>query len=355
MIRLRLERLAEPDAAWLAPEGMKRRLQQVGYYGDRSVNWLEHYNTACCYALPTVTELNTYPRRAEEDLQYDSYAYEAIHALDRAAKHGDRVEFVTSKRYWLEAGDPDLAGLRRYQSFRAFEARVYGHPLPATAELAKYELYRFLRAVVRRAARYLEDEWRKRSRLNPAKVDYAEFEDWWRQELRAWETAIRIGRFYRQWQTRHSALDAIREWAEAQGPDALPIPYPNITRSDYLPDTGEYDLREKMLTETEEIFRFLGTKCGNLTVSESSEPTNAYENTQAWSEYAAESSRLGRDLTKTVLVTACRARLAAWASLRQWAQSPRPGRARILAAAIDGLPDPSVVRADHTGWDAAAR
>src|ERR1700690_3404952 len=102
---------------WPEVEAIMEDLKQAGYTSD-SINWLEHYNAACHYALATLNDTN-------ENLDHPQHAYEAISALDRAARYGDQVDFVTSKEYWLQAGDPDLAGLRNYPSFRAFEARVY--------------------------------------------------------------------------------------------------------------------------------------------------------------------------------------------------------------------------------------
>jgi hypothetical protein len=328
MISYRRQYLDRPNHR-ISARKIKADLENTGYAED-SMNWLEHYNTACHYALALAQDTEEIPKN-------DEYAYESITALDRAARHGDQVDFVISKRYWLQAGDPDLVGLRYYQGFRAFEARIYGHPLPATAELSKYELYRFLRAVVRRAARHLEDEWRNRAARNPGNVDNTEFEDWWRQELRAWEVAIRIGRFYHQWQTRHAALESIREWLESFGPEAAPIPYPNITRGDYLPDIGDYKLVERMLKETEDILTFLGTKCGNLVTFRNVSSMNIYENTWRWSEFAAACSRSEQRLPPEGLADVCQARSAVWASLRQWAQVPGIEREQIMEATIASL------------------
>lgn len=319
-----------PHGSWpVSPKATKEDLKNTGY-SDDSMNWLEHYNAACYYALALVDDKGELP-------EHNEYAYESVTALDRASQHGDQVEFVMSKKYWLQAGDPDLVGLRYYQSFRAFEARVYGHPLPATHELAKYELYRFLRAVVRRAARHLEDAWRKRGSRNPRKVSHAEFEEWWRQELRAWEVAIRIGRFHIQWQTRHAALESIREWVESFGPEAAPIPYPNITRRDYLPDIGDYEAVQKMLDDTKEILTFLGTECGNLATAKKVTSRNVYENTWRWSDYAAACSRSEKQLPRDRLADLCRARAAVWASLRQWAQAPGMGRWKTMEDTIERL------------------
>lgn len=325
-------RRGKPTGHWpMSPKMTKEALKDTGY-ADDSMNWLEHYNAACHYALALVRDTYEVPDHKE-------YVYESILALDRAARHGDQIEFVRSKEYWLQAGDPDLIGLRRYRSFRAFEARIYSHPLAATSELSKYELYRFLRGVIRQAARYLENEWRKRGERNPGNVSHAEFENWWRQELRAWEVSIRLGRFYRQWQTRNAALESIREWLESFGPDAAPIPYPNITRGDFLPDMGNYELVEKILQNTEDILKFLGTKCGSLMPSNMQTSGNVYENTWKWSEYAAACSRSEKQRPPDGLANVCLARAAVWASLRQWAQVPGETRQRqqIMEDTIDRL------------------
>lgn len=325
------------------PDITTERLASAGYSADHSINWLEHYNAACHYALPILDD-------TEQRDEHRDFAYESVAALGRASRYGDRVDFVTSKKYWLQVGDPDLAGLRYYRSFRAFEARVYGHPLPAIADLSRYELFRFLRAVIRRAARHLEEEWRKRGERNLSEVSLSEFERWWRQELRAWEIAIRIGRFYHQWQTRYAALEAIREWFESFGLEALPIPYPNITRGDNVPNIGDYGLFEQMMVATEGILKYLGMECGYLVASSRISSRDGdlfmardtvYDKTQIWSEHAAACSRSGRPLPTYGLADACLGRSAVWASLRQWAQSPDEGRQQILQDAIDSLTCPS--------------
>jgi hypothetical protein len=112
------------------------------------------------------------------------YAERAVDCLEKAMYCGEEMSFVTSKRYWLLAGDPDLARLRRYDTFRAFEARIYVHPLPATEKIGRYELYAYLRGWVRAAADAVAEEWRKRSAA--VDVTAAELERWWDLELRAW-------------------------------------------------------------------------------------------------------------------------------------------------------------------------
>jgi hypothetical protein len=282
---------------------------------DESRNWLEHYNAACHYALFIVND-------PEEDPGKRKYAHKSVDALECAARHGGQVEFLTSKKYWLQAGDPDLAGLRQYSCFRAFEARVYGHPMPSTAELSKYELYGFLRAVVRQAAGDLENAWRKRASLSIKRVTVAEFDRWWRQELRAWEVSIRIGRFYRQWQTRHAALDAIRNWFESSGPEARPIPYPNIEQEPYRATVGNYKLVKSLLGDTEDIFGFLANKCGSLTKSSDGESDTVYGNTLRWNQHTETRGRLAVNLSQDEFESACRSRSAVWAALRHWARSP---------------------------------
>jgi hypothetical protein len=308
---------------------MKRKLDNAKYDAEGSRNWLEHYNAACYYAAAIVND-------TREIAGNRQYAEEAVAALGRAAHYGGQIEFVRSKKYWLQAGDPDLRGLRYYKCFRAFEARVYGHPLPATARLSRYELYRFLRALLRRAARELEKKWRDRAVQCRLGVSNAEFEDWWRQELRAWGMAIRLGRFYNQWQTRQAALAEIRNWIEAFEPEALPIPYPNIAQGPYPPDTGDYALVDRMLTETEDILTFLGSECGSPMPSADISTGTLYDKTVRWSEYAAECSRLGNMMPYEELMAVCLERAALWASLRQWAQSPGPTYGKIFADTITG-------------------
>jgi hypothetical protein len=347
MIRYRLKRLDAQSADMVSRpwpyklEEIEKDLRnEAKYSAEESTDWLEHYNAACHYALAIVED-------TEEVVGNEEYAFEAVAALDRATQCGDVVEFVTSKRYWLQAGDPDLAGLRCYNCFRAFETRVYGHPLPATAEISKYELYLYLRAVLQRAAQHLEQEWRTRATRKHPRVTNAEFEEWWRQELHAWELAIRLGRFHRQWQTRRAALEGLRNWIESFGTEAQPIAYPNISRGDYLPDIGDYTIVQQTLHETEKIFTFLGSNCGNLVASSDSNKTSSssvIDNTRRWNEYAAACSRSTgeRPMSRKEAVDACVARSAVWAALRQWAYSPSEERCAQFEQTIGTLTIPPV-------------
>ena len=213
-IKYRLDLLNGDPGATSAPDGkwslneIETQLTKAGYKASRSTNWLEHYNAACNYALVMRGD-------EVEHEQHLPYAYAAISALELALRYGEDIDFLRTKQYWLQAGDPDLAGLRRYACFRAFETRVYGRPLPATVHIAKYELYLYLRAVVEDSAGHLEEAWRKRSSFCQAKLTHAVFEEWWRQERHAWELAIRLGRFYPQWQTRRDAVESYRNWSES--------------------------------------------------------------------------------------------------------------------------------------------
>jgi tetratricopeptide (TPR) repeat protein len=316
----------------LSLDRMQGDQRRIGYAADTSRNWLEHYNAACCYAITLVGE--------EECAQYADYAFASVAALDRVTRFGEKVEFVISKKYWLEAGDPDLSGLRSYECFRAFEARVYGRPLPATVDMAAYELFRFLRALLRGGTRNLESMWRTRGDSCAEVVTYAQFEEWWRQELRAWEMAIRLGRFHGQWQTRHAALEAIRNWIESFGPEALPIPFPSIAPTDYLSDIGDYQLFRQVIDKTREIFAFLGTRCGRLAPSAEIVPDSLLNNTRIWNAYAAECSRSGKKLPSGRIAAICVERAGLWAALRQWAQSPDDRGRQIFADTIDKLSTP---------------
>jgi hypothetical protein len=61
-----------------------------------------------------------------ENPRHMQHAYAAVQRLERALELGEEIAFVRTKRYWLQAGDPDLTGLRRYSVFRMFEQRTYG-------------------------------------------------------------------------------------------------------------------------------------------------------------------------------------------------------------------------------------
>jgi tetratricopeptide (TPR) repeat protein len=315
---------------------MSSDLATTGYVADSSSNWLEHYNAACHYALAIVTD-------RVEKVGHEKYAIAAVAALERATKSGDAVDFVTSKRSWLQGGDPDLAGLRCYTCFRAFEARIFTFPLPATREILRYELYSYLRAIIQQASGHLEILWRTRAAASGRNLSMAEFEEWWRLELRAWEMAIRMGRFYFQWQTRQAVLEALRNWLESFGPEFHPIAYPDLLQDGYVTDSGNYSLTEDLLTQTENILSYLGSKCGNLMAHQADNGSHVFGNTRLWADYAASRSRSdGRHPTTGAdLTTVCLSRSAVWAALRQWAQHPGSAGERAFDITIASLPAPT--------------
>jgi hypothetical protein len=323
---------------------IKADLAAAQYDPRTSSNWLEHYNAACLYALGLMDD----KREIEE---HKEYAYEAVAALERALECGEDVDFVKAKRYWLQAGDPDLAGLRRYECFRAFEARVYSRPLPAAPDLAKYELYLHLRAVLENGSRYIETEWRRRAAYQRNRLTGLEFEEWWRQEEHAWEVAVRFGRFYRQWQTRKSAVENLRNWVESFGGEAWPVPYPDIVRAESVSDTTNYERVARVLTRTEDIFNFLGWECGTLweEADEGGSAGNADDGkqtvlyvTRAWASYARNYSRslTVEQLMREEVKAACIARAATWAALRHWANSPGKENERSFRECVSRLAPP---------------
>ena len=224
------------------------KLHEAGYSAD-STSWLEHYNAACVYAFPLIDDNRECQAHVE-------YARAAVTALQRALQCGEDVDFVRAKRYWLQAGDPDLTGLRHYECFRAFEARVYGRPLPAFGDIARFELYLYLRRGLEAAARNLSAEWADRDHGHT--VPDTEFERWWRQEEQAWRLVIRLGRFYRQWQTRWEISRDLRAWIESAGVEARPAPWPNLTRTSGEWDSSDAESAGASLLATEHLFAALG-------------------------------------------------------------------------------------------------
>lgn len=322
-----------------AAEDIAAELRKAGYKPERSANWLEHYNAACAYALMIRDD-----KTQDEDKL--PYAYAAVSALELALKYGEDIDFVRTKRYWLQAGDPDLAGLRRYACFRAFETRVYGRPLPATENIGKYELYLYLRTVLEDAARHLEREWRRRANSQARKFTYESFEEWWRLERHAWELAIRLGRFYRQWQTRREAVESRRNWIESFSGEVRSVPYPNVNLPSYALDIGDFKITKKALDNTEAIFAHLGNNCGRLMPRDGeSDTTSIMARTREWSDYAARCSESVSE--KSVLSSevrrACEMRAAVWAALRHWALAPSPEHRDAFVGAVAALQAPPAV------------
>jgi hypothetical protein len=320
----------------LTPDGIRSALERAKYKAEESTSWLEHYNAACTYSLIMRGD-------AKEVEDHLPYAFAAVSALELALRFGEDVDFVRTKKYWLQAGDPDLVGLRRYTCFRAFETRVYGRPLPATVDIARYELYSYLRAVLEDAAKHLEREWRKRAAWPAGELTHAIFEEWWRQERHAWELAIRLGRFYRQWQTRREAVESRRNWIESFGQEARSIPYPHVDPSAYGPDIGDFDTTLQVLGQTEEIFEYLGYECGRLMPWDGeTDESSIMAKTRDWSDYAASCSQsmAQGDLLRREVITTCEMRAALWAALRHWARVPSAEQKNRFANAVGRIETP---------------
>jgi hypothetical protein len=353
---------AAPDAPataqWWPPplDDMNARLAEAGYDAG-SDRWLEHYTVACLYAQAVqddVTEVLANRRHAEA----------AVRALDRAQRCGDDVEFVISKRYWLLAGDPDLAGLRRYDCFRAFESRVYLHPQPTT-DAAKYELLHYLRQGLARGAQQMEQLWTTRAGTEVTALDTATMETWFREERRAWEICVRLGRFYRQWQTRSSGLDSLRNLIARYGGDPMPVPYPEVIRDYVLIGVGEPTNVDARISGMETLFAHLAVEMGNAasldgeqeTNGSTGTPTTIIDKTRAWIWYLEHCTRGQARYrpTQEEFTQLCAQRAAVWAGLRHWTTTP----ARRSAAALDvavrlvRLPDPPAEAIDVTGFDPA--
>jgi hypothetical protein len=327
------------DWRYRVPE-LTAKLREAGYSAD-STSWLEHYNAACIYAFPLIDDSRELEEHAE-------YARAAVAALQRALRCGEDVDFVRAKRYWLQAGDPDLTGLRHYECFRAFEARVYGRPLPAFGDIARFELYLYLRQGLEAAARNLSAEWTDRDHENT--VACAEFERWWRQEEQAWRLVIRLGRFYRQWQTRWEIGHDLRAWIESAGVEARPAPWPNLTRTPDEWDASDTESAGASLLATEQLFAALGMQA---VAGQSHRRIRSWNRrrasmkrlvaiTSSWADYARARSRLANgDIVLTdEVISMIRARAGVWAALRQWAEHPEKSRASEFAEAIARLQQP---------------
>ena len=323
------------DLAWRYPlDELYRELENTGYEPS-SRSWLEHYNTACFFAFPLIDDEG-------EDPRHEQYADAAVQALERALRCGQDVDFVSAKRYWLQAGDPDLAGLRQYECFRAFEARIYGRPLAAFGDIAKYELYVYLLNGLVKAASGLGTEWFDRLSSHPIKVPTNVFEQWWWQEQRAWNLVSRLGRFYRQWQTRSSILNDLRGWIESFGVESMPFQYPNLVLASDEWDSADIETATHFLVSTEEMFNLLGRQQNGLKAQHGTMKRLAKINS-AWVEYARACHRRGlRDVVITnelrgMLVT----RAGVWAALRQWAENPSEDNAVNFARSVRRLKEPS--------------
>lgn len=330
------------DEAW-APdlERMAEDLTRAGYRSG-SRHWLEHYVAACFYSLPLLHD-------DHEAVAHTAYAEAAVATLERAARCGDDVEFVTSKKYWLLAGDPDLSGLRHYECFSAFESRVYLHPQPRIRETAKYELFFYLRQGLERGAAGMEQRWLDRAAAAPETFTPREVETWFRQERHAWQMCVRLGRFYRQWQTRSSGLENLRRLLRSPTAGVEPLPFPEMMRDYNNAGMRDPAILRHRIDGMERLFRFLANELGPASVLGDEEtptpahgPLSVLNNTRAWIWFAEHWTRESVRSAPSVaqLRGLCRSRAAVWGALRHWSVTPSRRDHRVLAAAIARLPRP---------------
>jgi hypothetical protein len=334
--RIHRQSISDPEArAWrYSLDEMQRELEKSGYKTS-SRSWLEHYNAACLFAFALIDD-------DSEDSAHQQYAEAAVQALERALRCGQDVDFVSAKRYWLQAGDPDLAGLRQYECFRAFEARIYGRPLAAFGDIAKYELYVYLLNGLVRAASRLGTEWFDRLSSYPAEVPASLFEQWWWQEQRAWNLIDRLGKFYRQWQTRSSILSDLRGWIESFGVESVPFRYPNLILAPDEWDSADIKTATHFLASTEEMFNVLGRQSSRVRFRPV-QVKRLGKVTSTWVEYARACRRHGlgdvimTNEVKAMMVT----RAGLWTALRQWAENPSEESAAQFAHAVRRINKPS--------------
>lgn len=318
---------------------LRLRLEDTGYSESRSGSWLEHYNAACIFALRLSAD-SSKAKDARLSTRNDQFAYAAVGALRRALESGEDVDFARTKSYWLQAGDPDLAALREYECFRAFEASVYGRPLPAFVDVSKYELYSYLRSGIKGGARQLGIQWLDRA-ISCPEPDARTFESWWWQERRAWQVVIRLGRFYRQWQTRYGTQDVLRSWIETLVDGSLPSPYPNLSQSSYKWDSSNIDATRAAFAETEDMFAVLAMN-NDSAVDTNTTMRRLYRKTELWGEYAVAGSvtRPSGFAESGTIRAMCVQRCAVWMALRNWADYPSIERQHVFTKAVDELNAP---------------
>jgi hypothetical protein len=368
--QLRFSAKLRGEAAQWLPDvsDMDKVVAEAGYRSD-SQRWLEHYIVACFYALPLQEDRTQEPAHL-------AYAEAAVRFLYRAQECGDDAEFVTSKRYWLLAGDPDLAGLRLYETFRAFETRIYLHPQPVTADPAKYELFHYMRLGLAQGAEVMESLWAERLHVHADKLSARELEHWFRLERRAWEIMVRLGRFHPQWQTRSAGLEALRRLGRYAEADAPPIPYPEKIRDYYNVGVGGSTQSEKRIEGMQGLFAFLASQLGPAAAidvesdpqegltrfgeaespSESPTPPQADQlamsgfeapiltKVRAWIWHAEFCSRqvpgATYPMTDQELHALCQRMAAVWAALRQRATTPARRGNDPLIRAVARVPLP---------------
>ncbi|MFF2148081.1 hypothetical protein [Kitasatospora sp. NPDC058190] len=152
----------------------------------RRIEWQEHYNSACVYAVAMHGYTELEPER-------QTLADRATLELEKAVRCAESG-FVELKRSWLLTEDPDLSELRREACFRRFERETYPHPFadryrPESGSALDAEVADYDRQLLDGVAHVMERTWHERADRRPV-PDIHTVADWFEREESLWKCLL---------------------------------------------------------------------------------------------------------------------------------------------------------------------
>jgi hypothetical protein len=200
-------------------------------------DWQAAYNTACTYAVALLPDtVAVKPDGSDGTTTYTPkerrhFAKRAGEQLGQALSQLDSSG-LAGRRAWIVSQDPDLAALRQNRRFAELEARYFPSHRSAPsrpANVHRLEIARYATRLLRLTAHALSDAWREREAdwsANGGPGDVLLLQ-WLDEEHSAVEHFVAAATQHRHWQTRASALQALRSWALTHGRSLGPIAYPD--------------------------------------------------------------------------------------------------------------------------------
>ncbi|HET6449352.1 MAG TPA: hypothetical protein VFG31_09610 [Conexibacter sp.] len=213
-------------------------------------DWQTSYNAACTYALALVPDTDCVRAACGPggQIEYkpedrEQLARHALERLDQALSQLDSSG-LARRRAWIVGEDPDLDELRKWLGFAEIEARYFPSARavpPRPRDLQRLEIVRYAARLLQFAAYALSDAWREREAEwsdNGGPGDACLFR-WLDEEDIAVEHFMRTATEHRHWQTRASALRALRRWALAHERTLDPIGYVDYSADPVEPVDSE--------------------------------------------------------------------------------------------------------------------
>lgn len=305
--RLEITRGETPNAGDGFVAERDREVQQIGgVLGFRQ--WQEHYNAACVFALPLLSD-------SQDDGLRDELAKRAVRQLELGAATADSA-FIASRRHWLISEDPDLNGLRPHAAFKGFES-VYlpsAAPTPTRPSLAhEWEMSRHSRDLLVAAAERWEAEWHRRGAELPGRPDIHVMLEWWKDEFAAWSRVRELAVEHRHWETRAGFVAAMAEWASQYGFEVLEIPFRRYSDPVYK-SPGDM---ETVIEGSDARFWRLADALP-MKDSDPEGPCSLLDELEGWQSVLRELDLSGSCIPYVHVARLCDAHAGLWGRLQEW-------------------------------------